>query len=103
MDEISGPRILLRPATVDDVEALVAIRSTPEVYARWGPALPGDLAAWVSDTELHPFVIDDEDRRVIGAIHGRRNPTPTTGTPPSTHAPTGAGTEPRRSGRSSTT
>ena len=76
MDELSGLRIRLRPAAVDDVDALVAIRSAPEVTARWGAALPSDIAALVTDTQLHHLVIEDEDRRVIGAIQWTEEPDP---------------------------
>ena len=76
MDEIAGPRIRLRRATVDDVDTLVAIRSTPEVYARWGGELPGDVTASITDTDPRHLVIEDEGRIVIGAIQWTEEPDP---------------------------
>ena len=68
MAEISGRRIRLRPATIDDVDTLTAIRSTPEVYARWGGDLPADVVASLEEPGLHHLAIEDEHRDVIGAV-----------------------------------
>lgn len=76
MDQIVGPRIRMRPATVDDVDHLVAIRSTPQVYARWGGELPSDVVDAIGDPNLHHLVIEDEDAAIIGAIQWTEEPDP---------------------------
>lgn len=58
----------LRPATLDDIDALVAIRATPEVTARWGSDHRGDLLDALSDEECHVLAIEDSDAKVIGQI-----------------------------------
>ena len=66
---LHGSLVTLRPITADDVPELVRIRSTPEVYARWGGG--DDLAATVtgnlSAVDYHTLVVV-HDGRVIGAI-----------------------------------
>ena len=61
--------VTLRPITVDDVPELVRIRSTPEVYARWGGG--EDLTATVTENlsavDYHTLVVV-HDGRVVGAI-----------------------------------
>lgn len=76
MDEISGRRVRLRTATTDDVPELAAIRSTPEVYERWGGNLPDDVVASIDEPGLHHLVVEDEDGRVIGAIQWTEEPHP---------------------------
>ena len=58
---LSGNQVTLRPATVADTAALVAIRATPEVYQRWGGddldtsvvvepiVIPSRLRLWTDD------------------------------------------------------
>ena len=59
---LGGALVRLREATEQDLPTLVAIRSTPEVYARWGE--PDDD---LTDEELHLLVIEYDDR-IVGAI-----------------------------------
>ena len=66
---LPGSLVTLRPITVDDVPELVRIRSTPEVYARWGGG--EDLTATVTENlsavDYHTLVVV-HDGRVVGAI-----------------------------------
>lgn len=66
---LQGSAMLLRPPAPDDVAELARIRSTPEVYHRWGGG--DDLVATVTenlaDNELHTLVIVYLGR-VVGAI-----------------------------------
>jgi aminoglycoside 6'-N-acetyltransferase len=59
---LRGSSVVLRPVVDDDIAELARIRSTPEVYARWGGGPTVDDA---SDVET--FAIEYEDR-VVGAI-----------------------------------
>ncbi|GHJ46999.1 GNAT family N-acetyltransferase [Catellatospora sp. TT07R-123] len=68
MTTLHGDRVTLRPAGPGDVDALVAIRSTPEVHARWQG---GDLAAEIADDLTDPDVellAIEHGGRVVGAI-----------------------------------
>ncbi|SEE89613.1 GNAT family N-acetyltransferase [Jiangella alba] len=59
MTLLRGALVTLRPAAPADVERLVAIRSTPEVHHRWGgDDLPAELAADLTDDDLHLYVIE---------------------------------------------
>ena len=66
---LHGSLVTLRSITVDDVPELVRIRSTPEVYARWGGG--EDLTATVTENlsavDYHTLVVV-HDGRVVGAI-----------------------------------
>ncbi|MDQ6877593.1 MAG: GNAT family N-acetyltransferase [Candidatus Dormibacteraeota bacterium] len=66
---LHGVSVLLRPATSDDVPALVDIRSTPEVYRWWrgGGDMAAAVAADLADEETQTFVIEHAGR-VVGAI-----------------------------------
>ncbi|SDS69663.1 GNAT family N-acetyltransferase [Actinoplanes derwentensis] len=66
---LSGARVRLRPAVGDDVPSLTRIRSTPEVYRRWGGGddLAGVVSTDLADPGVHLLVILFEDR-VVGAI-----------------------------------
>lgn len=69
MQRLSGDRVRLRPATPEDAEALVAIRSTPEVRSRWkGHDLGVEFLEDLDDDELHLLTIEDLHGEVIGAI-----------------------------------
>ena len=69
MSVLAGRLVRLRPATDADVEALVAIRATPEVRSRWrGGDLDAEVREALADTELHLLVIEDASSTVIGAI-----------------------------------
>jgi aminoglycoside 6'-N-acetyltransferase len=72
MTVLRGRWVTLRLATPEDVPALVAIRMTPEVYARWsGPAEPSDLEAEIvadlEDSDAQRLAIE-ADGRVVGMI-----------------------------------
>lgn len=66
---LRGARVLLRPATAEDVPALVAIRRTPEVYERWrgGEDLAAAVAEDLAEPGSHPLAILHRGR-VAGAI-----------------------------------
>ena len=73
---LRGELVALRPATHADVPALVAIRSTPEVRARWGgddleAELYEDLAT--EEVELLAIVLDE---RVVGAVQWQAEDDP---------------------------
>jgi aminoglycoside 6'-N-acetyltransferase len=66
----------LRDATHDDVDALVAIRSTPEVHARWGgDDLRAEVVEAIEEPDLHFLVIEVEGE-VVGAIQWEANDDP---------------------------
>ncbi|MFF3322429.1 GNAT family N-acetyltransferase [Streptomyces sp. NPDC002889] len=64
-----GARCVLRPATMEDVAALAAIRATPQVYARWrgGQDLAAAVARDLGDADVSTLVIVHADR-TAGAI-----------------------------------
>jgi aminoglycoside 6'-N-acetyltransferase len=66
---LQGELVSLRAATSDDVPALAAIRSTPEVFRWWRGE--GDMAAEVEadlgDPDAQTFVVE-RDGRIVGAI-----------------------------------
>jgi aminoglycoside 6'-N-acetyltransferase len=62
---LHGAAVTLRPATTEDVSALVAIRTTAEVRRWWGEE--SDFAAAVADDLPRTFVIESEGS-VVGAI-----------------------------------
>ena len=69
MTVLHGRLVRLRPATVDDVDALVAIRATPEVRARWrGGDLDAEVRGALVDPGLHLLVVETTEERTIGAI-----------------------------------
>jgi aminoglycoside 6'-N-acetyltransferase len=66
---LSGARVQLRAASREDVPALVGIRSTPEVYARWrgGDDLHAAVCEDLADDDVQVLVIL-HDGRVVGAV-----------------------------------
>ena len=62
---LSGPRLTLRNATVDDVAHVTAIRHEPEVVRRWGDLEEGELQEFLNDAKTFVIEIGGE---VIGAI-----------------------------------
>jgi len=66
---LAGAVVRLRPAVPADVPALVAIRATPQVRARWRGAaeLAPEIVESIEDRELHYLAIV-LDGRVAGAI-----------------------------------
>jgi aminoglycoside 6'-N-acetyltransferase len=57
---LDGARVHLRPATPDDIPALVRIRETPEVYAHWrgGEDLRAAVEEDFAEDGVHPYVIE---------------------------------------------
>lgn len=67
---LHGASVTLRPATAADIPALTAIRSTPEVFARWRgdpDAMAASIAEDFAEPDTEHFVIEYEGR-VAGAI-----------------------------------
>ncbi|WBB72043.1 GNAT family protein [Micromonospora sp. WMMD1128] len=66
---LRGRAVTLRPATDADVEALAAIRATPEVRRWWrgDDDLAGAVRADLADDSLSIYVIE-HDGRLVGAI-----------------------------------
>ncbi|MFC8298624.1 GNAT family N-acetyltransferase [Micromonospora orduensis] len=66
---LRGRAVILRPATVEDVPALAAIRAAPEVRRWWrgGDDLAESVRADLGDDDLALYAIE-HDGRVIGAI-----------------------------------
>ncbi|BFV55826.1 GNAT family protein [Kitasatospora sp. CMC57] len=66
---LHGTAVTLRPATVQDVAPLAAIRATPEVFARWrGTAdLAAEVAEDLADPGTEVFAIEHAGR-VVGAV-----------------------------------
>lgn len=69
MTTLEGAMVALRPPTSGDVPALVAIRRTAEVYARWrgGDDLVAAIEADLAEPGSTPYVIV-LDGRVVGWI-----------------------------------
>lgn len=74
---LRGAAVTLRPATTDDVPALVAIRSTPEVRRWWrgGADLAAEVADDLVDPEMTVLVVESAGR-VVGQIQwsGEKDP-----------------------------
>ncbi len=66
---LQGSKVRLRPATRDDIDALVAIRRTPEVYARWrgGADLRAAVEADLAEPGATAYAIE-LGSRVVGWI-----------------------------------
>jgi len=76
MDRLHGAAVVLRPAARADIPALVAIRSTPEVFAYWRGG--DDLVAAVEEDlaeEGSAYVIELDDR-VVGWIQWQAEEEP---------------------------
>ena len=68
---LSGPRISLRNATLDDLARVSTIRREPEVTRRWGILEEGELEEFLEDDKT--FVVE-ADGDIIGAIqYGEEN------------------------------
>lgn len=66
---LRGELVRLRRTIADDRDALVAIRETDEVRARWrGDDLEREFAADLADDELHQLTIFTHDDRIVGLI-----------------------------------
>ncbi len=66
---LRGGRVLLRPATADDIPALAAIRRTPEVRLRWrgGEDMAAEVAVDLAEPDSTSLAIEFAGR-VVGAI-----------------------------------
>ena len=76
MTTLHGAQVRLRPASRDDISALVAIRRTPEVFAHWRGG--DDLVAAVEEDlaeEGSAYVIELDDR-VVGWIQWQAEEEP---------------------------
>jgi aminoglycoside 6'-N-acetyltransferase len=69
MTVLSGRLVRLRPVQPGDVAALVRIRRTPEVYARWrgGEDLAAAVQADIDDPDATGYAVE-LDGRVVGWI-----------------------------------
>ncbi|MDJ0356529.1 hypothetical protein [Paenarthrobacter sp. PH39-S1] len=69
MTTFNGAIVRLRPAAPADIPALVAIRRTPEVYARWrgGEDMTAAVEQDFAEPDSTPYVIEVEDH-LIGWI-----------------------------------
>ena len=68
MGTIEGERVRLREAVEADVDTIVAIRSTPDVVARWGVEdYEEEVRKSLADDDLHYLAIED---RAGGSIVG---------------------------------
>ena len=75
--QLQGPRVVLRPPTVDDADALVEILAEPGV-ARWWPVFDRArvLADLIAEREAEePFVIE-LDGRIVGYVQAAEEPDP---------------------------
>jgi len=77
MTVLQGSTVTLRPATPADVAALVSIRETPDVQARWGGAddLEAEMLDDLAAPELNLLVIE-EAGRIVGAIQWQASEDP---------------------------
>lgn len=66
---LHGRHVVLRRATAADVDALAAIRATPQVRARWrgGDDMRAEVARDLADPDVTTFTIE-YDGRTVGAI-----------------------------------
>ena len=74
---LEGARVHLRPATRDDIDDLVAIRQTPEVFAHWrgGDDLRAAVEEDFDEEEMTAYVIV-HDGRVSGWIQWQAEEEP---------------------------
>ena len=77
MSVLEGTRERLRPATGDDIDDLVAIRRTPEVFAHWrgGDDLRAAVEEDFAEKDVTAYVIE-LDRRVVGWIQWQAEEEP---------------------------
>jgi aminoglycoside 6'-N-acetyltransferase len=62
---LSGPRVTLRTAGLDDAARLTSIRREPEIERRWGILKEGEMEEFVRDEKTLVVEVDGE---VIGAV-----------------------------------
>ena len=77
IEALAGALVRLRLATRDDISALVRIRATPEVYARWrgGDDLVASVEEDFDDPDLTGYVIE-LDEQIVGLIQWEAEETP---------------------------
>ncbi|MFE7615716.1 GNAT family N-acetyltransferase [Streptomyces sp. NPDC057496] len=77
MTVLRGASVSLRPTVREDVPALAAIRTTPEVRARWrgGEDLEAEISADLEDSGSRHLTIEYQ-RRIVGMIqwHAEEEP-----------------------------
>lgn len=67
--DLGGTTVRPRTTVAADRDALLAIRRTPEVWARWrGDDLEAEFAEDLEDDETHRLTIETGDGRVVGLI-----------------------------------
>jgi len=64
---ISGERVVLRPATLDDVDVLTAVLHAPSVAAWWPDENRDTVAGYVTNDEEHTYAIE-LDGTIVGLI-----------------------------------
>lgn len=68
-DWLNGELVRLRPTNAGDRDALVAIRSTPEVWQRWrGDDLETEFDTDLADDEVVRFTIEALDSTIVGLV-----------------------------------
>ncbi|MEU6620985.1 GNAT family protein [Streptomyces litmocidini] len=69
MNELRGTAVVLRPSGPGDVPALAAVRSTPEVRARWrgGDDMTAEVVSDLEDSSTHCLTVL-HDGRIVGMI-----------------------------------
>ena len=76
-ETLLGERVTLRPATMDDVPALAAVRARPEVRRWWrgGTDLVAEVTRELTETDTGKLVIEHEGR-TVGLIqwHAEQDP-----------------------------
>ncbi len=66
---LHGSNVRLRPTRSDDRDALVAIRSTPEVRRRWrGDDLDAEFDEDLADPDVVRLTIEDGNGAIVGLI-----------------------------------
>jgi len=77
MTVIDGSGVRLRTVEFDDVEALVTIRSAPEVALRWGAEdIRSDIAETVKGDDVDAFVIEDGNEQIVGFLQWHEETDP---------------------------
>jgi aminoglycoside 6'-N-acetyltransferase len=62
---LSGPRVTLRNATLEDMAQVASIRHEPEVESRWGVLEEGELEEFLQDEKT---LVIESDGEMIGAV-----------------------------------
>jgi hypothetical protein len=79
---LTGPRVSLRPGTVNDVDRLASILGEPDVALRWGTFERGKIEEeFIGDEKVFVIEVDGESS---GRSNTGKKTTPCTATPAST-------------------